>query len=140
MTRWLIRRCPQYFLAKEAVKHVKVALTGEGADELFGGYTIYHEPESLRAFKYTRPINSALNHLARLIPEGVKGRSFLMREPPHWKIGVGNAFIFNETEKHAFFKIMTTSTHFRQLRNLSMKNLKHMIPSPKCSSLICTRG
>ncbi|KLD58493.1 hypothetical protein WP50_25705 [Lactiplantibacillus plantarum] len=31
---------PQYFLAKEAVKHVKVCLTGEGADELFGGYTI----------------------------------------------------------------------------------------------------
>ncbi|MBH5333260.1 asparagine synthase-related protein, partial [Lactiplantibacillus plantarum] len=28
---------PQYFLTKEAVKHVKVCLTGEGADELFGG-------------------------------------------------------------------------------------------------------
>ncbi|WPP09657.1 asparagine synthase (glutamine-hydrolyzing) [Pediococcus inopinatus] len=96
---------PQYFLAKEAVKHVKVALTGEGADELFGGYTIYHKPESLRAFKYTRPINSALNHLARLIPEGVKGRSFLMRgTTPLEDRYVGNAFIFNETEKHAFFK------------------------------------
>lgn len=29
---------PNYFLAAETVKHVKVVLTGEGADELFAGY------------------------------------------------------------------------------------------------------
>ncbi|AMV62670.1 asparagine synthase (glutamine-hydrolyzing) [Pediococcus damnosus] len=96
---------PQYFLAKEAVRHVKVALTGEGADELFGGYTIYHEPESLKMFSYTQPLNRALNHLATLIPEGVKGRSFLLRgTTPLQDRYVGNAFIFNEHEKQSFFK------------------------------------
>jgi asparagine synthase (glutamine-hydrolysing) len=32
---------PTYLLAREARKHVKVILSGEGADELFGGYPTY---------------------------------------------------------------------------------------------------
>lgn len=42
---------PLYFVAKEAKKHVTVALSGEGADELFGGYNIYREPLSLKPFE-----------------------------------------------------------------------------------------
>ncbi|MDR0358441.1 MAG: asparagine synthase (glutamine-hydrolyzing) [bacterium] len=44
---------PNYLLAREAAKHVKAVLTGEGADELFGGYEYlteddsYAEPETL---------------------------------------------------------------------------------------------
>ena len=107
---------PQYFLAKEAVKHVKVALTGEGADELFGGYTIYHEPESLKPFRYTKPINGALKKIALMMPEGMRGRSFLMRgTTPLENRYVGNAFIFGEDEKQKFIKNYNANHPFQSI-------------------------
>lgn len=97
---------PQFFLSKLARKHVKVALSGEGADEIFGGYGIYNEPHSLRFFTNTGGvINYAINQLARLIPEGVKGKSFLLRGTTSLENRyVGNAKVFDEAEKN---KILT---------------------------------
>ncbi|KAA1432074.1 asparagine synthase (glutamine-hydrolyzing) [Mycolicibacter arupensis] len=71
---------PLYFIAAEARKHVKVVLSGEGADELFGGYTIYREPLSLRPFDYLpAPLRRSLGKAARPLPEGMRGKSLLHR-------------------------------------------------------------
>jgi asparagine synthase (glutamine-hydrolysing) len=38
-------------LAKETGKHVKAVLSGEGADEMFGGYNVYKEPLALESYQ-----------------------------------------------------------------------------------------
>jgi asparagine synthase (glutamine-hydrolysing) len=71
---------PLWFIAREARKYVKAVLSGEGADELFGGYTVYHEPVSLAAFeKMPDGMRKMLGKVSTKIPEGVRGKDLLRR-------------------------------------------------------------
>lgn len=97
---------PLYFAMREARKHVKVVLSGEGADELFGGYNIYRESESLKMFdKLPEFANHLLQRIAAVFPEGMKGKSFLERgTTPLKERYVGNAKMFDEAEKQKILK------------------------------------
>lgn len=107
-----------YLMAREVAKDVKVVLSGEGADELFGGYGIYLEPRNLyiRLVRYMpkgvkryifKPISHILDWLTGLIPpiKKIPGVSFLHRAitPARFRY-LGNASIFTEREKKKIFK------------------------------------
>ena len=69
-----------YFVSQTAAKHVKVALSGEGADEFFGGYNIYHEPFSLAPMKkIPKPLRKCMAGIAKALPYKFKGKNFLIR-------------------------------------------------------------
>jgi asparagine synthase (glutamine-hydrolysing) len=71
---------PLWFIAREASKRVKVVLSGEGSDELFGGYAIYHQPGVVRAGEHLPGWSRVpLQRAAALIPPGVKGKALLER-------------------------------------------------------------
>ncbi|MGI5959410.1 MAG: asparagine synthase (glutamine-hydrolyzing) [Massiliimalia sp.] len=94
-----------YFVSKEASKHVKVALSGEGADEIFGGYNVYREPLEFTAYnKIPMPIRRAIGAVARKFPK-VRGFNFLVRRSMTLEERfIGNAFMFDEGEKNHLLK------------------------------------
>ncbi|HEY4552465.1 MAG TPA: asparagine synthase (glutamine-hydrolyzing) [Bacillaceae bacterium] len=108
---------PLYFVAREARKHVTVVLSGEGADELFGGYNIYREPQSLEVFEKIPEVGkSVLRTLARCLPEGVKGKSFLERGlTPMEERYIGNAKMFSEEEKRKLLTKYNKNIDFKDI-------------------------
>ena len=95
-----------YFVSKTAAEHVKVSLSGEGADEFFGGYNIYREPFSLRPItRLPRPIRKFLGACASAIPFRVKGKNYLIRGSKDVEERfIGNAFLFNEKDREKILR------------------------------------
>lgn len=96
---------PLYFLSKLASKDVKVVLSGEGADELFGGYTSYDEDIKLKKYrKLPFFIRKALKNIVSPLPS-FHGKNFLTKGGSKIEdYYVGNAFIFDNKEAN---KILT---------------------------------
>ncbi|RAV34569.1 asparagine synthase (glutamine-hydrolyzing) [Corynebacterium heidelbergense] len=108
---------PLYFVAAEARKHVKVVLSGEGADELFGGYTIYKEPLSLAAFeKVPSPLKKILARVGSALPDGVRGKSLLERgTTPIEARYYGNARSFNYAQLERVLRLARPEWDHREV-------------------------
>ena len=84
-----------YFVAEKASEYVKVVTSGEGADELFGGYLSYREEIDQGWYmKIPYPIRRAASAVAGLLPE-FPGRNFVYRRGLKLEdnyIGLGRVF------------------------------------------------
>jgi len=113
-----------FFAGQTASAHVKIAFSGEGVDEFFGGYTIYKQPLDIEPVaSLPRFIRKILGALASLIPFRIKGKNFLICASQDVEERfIGNAYIFTKKEREKILRRFTghyppqeiTAPHYKE--------------------------
>ena len=114
-----------YFVTKIASENVKVSLSGEGADEIFGGYNIYQEP-FVWPWYYKVPygIRKVIGTVASIFPAH-RGLNFLVRRGKKLEDRfVGNAFIFDTKEVKKITSFKNETKGFKELTAKYYENVK----------------
>ncbi|MEG0894512.1 MAG: asparagine synthase (glutamine-hydrolyzing), partial [Oscillospiraceae bacterium] len=95
-----------YFVSNRAAKDLRVCLSGEGADEMFGGYNVYKEPISIEKYthKVIKPLRKIAAGIVKPLPE-FRGRSFLIRGSQTIEERyIGNSNLFEYGKRDKFLK------------------------------------
>lgn len=106
-----------YFVSRLASHYVKVVLSGEGADELFGGYTCYNDPRVFKIYQTIVPhcIRKAIRAICRKLPD-IKGRDYLIRACDKLEERyIGNAFMYDYKQKQELLKDPSIATRPQDL-------------------------
>ncbi len=106
-----------YFVSRLASHYVKVVLSGEGADELFGGYTCYNDPRVFKIYHTIVPhcIRKAIRAICRKLPD-IKGRDYLIRACDKLEERyIGNAFMYDYKQKQELLKDPSIATRPQDL-------------------------
>lgn len=101
-----------YFVDQEAAKKVKAVLSGEGADEFFGGYRIYQTPFSNRKLSWCpKPLLRGASRIAGAL--GIRGANYLARAShtvEDWYYTNANGVAFTPDERTRVLRRQSTGT------------------------------
>ena len=115
-----------YFVCNIASEKLKVVLSGEGADEIFGGYNVYSDPDGTLYDKLPRGLKRAVGSVAQKLP-AKRGVNFFVRKGKDVEERfIGNAYMFTPEERKSLLKIETdapepmriTRPYFRHVREM----------------------
>ena len=100
-----------YFVCNIASEKLKVVLSGEGADEIFGGYNVYSEPGGTVYDRVPMDIRKQIGKLCSKLPAR-RGLNFFIRKGKTVEERfIGNAYMFTPAERKALLKIKTDAPH-----------------------------
>lgn len=98
-----------YFVCNIASQSLKVVLSGEGADEIFGGYNVYSEPNGSTYDKLPRGLKRGIGAVASKLPAH-RGVNFFVRKGKDLEERfIGNAYMFTPEERKKLLKIRTNA-------------------------------
>ena len=115
-----------YFVCNIASEKLKVVLSGEGADEIFGGYNVYSDPDGTLYDKLPRGLKRAVGSVAQKLP-AKRGVNFFVRKGKDVEERfIGNAYMLTPEERKSLLKIETdapepmriTRPYFRHVREM----------------------
>lgn len=113
-----------YFVCNIASEKLKVVLSGEGADEIFGGYNVYSDPDGTLYDKLPRAVKRTVADIAEKLP-AKRGVNFFVRKGRDVEERfIGNAYMFKPDERKKLLKIKTNAHEPSEITSKFYKRVK----------------
>jgi asparagine synthase (glutamine-hydrolysing) len=113
-----------YFVCNIASEKLKVVLSGEGADEIFGGYNVYSAPGATFYDRLPRGLKRGIGNIAAKLP-AKRGVNFFVRKGRDLEeTFIGNAYMFSPEDRKKILKINTNAPSPQSITKPFYDNVK----------------